>query len=598
MERLRRAGPEPDPPMSTLRRKRDEEDRAVMEEIERIRKEQLSVFFEQELAACGDMYFKTSRFHKSKKYHAELRGCNIVVFRNAQTARAQLVKISDVIAVIVVPWYNVDIIQKDEKVTRIYITSQSKIDETLMYIKVRSNQQQIGIWNKALARAKSIPLPTLADLTIESIIGRGGGGKVFLVRWAKKDSPYALKVIEKTHAYRSAKSFRHVATERLLMEKLSSHPFILPIQFAFQTERNLFIGTPFCPGGDLASYIRSKEDDSIPLDTAFLEQLGISDQKKKRIFGRLSEKQTQLIAAEIILGLEHLHSQGIVYRDLKPENVFIDATGHIKIGDYGLAKKLEGDVSELRSGSVCGTRNYLPPEMLFGKMYSLQADMWSLGIMIYRMLCGVFPFDAPRSKELFVKVKSFDLVLPPWLSPSSGRLLSGLLEKNPSDRPTVRSIKQEPFFKRLDWDEVYNLNGDKSIPDIDIGKKPLEALQNFDLSKLKGVTVGDYVQGEEEGLNEEFEILPSHLQDVRQMMIGFEYGELKHVSREPAPLAVTKYSGGSFWKLTSLDTDFARSPRGIMTREQIGSPKNENRNPRGEVRSPRGEARGSRLPRS
>lgn len=553
-----------------------------MQEVEAIRREQLALFLKQNLVVAGDMYFKSSRFQKSRKYHAELRGASIAVFRTAHSARAEGVSISALVAVIVVPRYNVDLIQKDEKVTRIYITSNSKNDETLMYIKVKSCQRELDAWRHGLARAKSMPLPSLSALKIESVIGRGGGGRVFLVQWTENRTLYALKVIDKVHAYRSAKSFRHVSTERYLMERLSSHPFILPMHFAFQTERNLFIGTAFCPGGDLASYIRAKGDLTMPSGTDYLDQLGITDRKKNKIYGRLSETQTRLIAAEIILGLEHLHNQGIVYRDLKPENIFISGSGHIRIGDYGLAKQLNGDVSELRSGSVCGTRNYLPPEMLFGKMYSIQADMWSLGIMMYRMLCGVFPFDAPRSKELFVKVKSFDLVLPPWLSGSSGLLLSNLLEKNPSNRPTVHSIKQEPFFRKVNWDDVYNLRGGESIPDIEVGSKPLDALENFELSKLEGMTVGDYVQGEGRELNEESIDLPSHLQDVRRMMIGFECGILEDDAEEPPPLEVARYSGGSFWKLTSLDTEFlARSPRAIMVREQIASPRGEENGNRG-----------------
>lgn len=572
--------------MSSARRaprKPRQEDKQVMKDVGAIRRNQVALFFSQDLAVAGDMFFKGSRFLKSRKYHAELRGVTIAVFRTPQIARDDDVEVTDVVAVILVPQYNVDVIQKDENTTRIYITSGIEKDDTLMYIKVTSCRRVLEAWRRGLARAKNAPLPSLSDLTIESVIGRGGGGKVFLVQWNKDNKVYALKVIEKIQAYRSAKSLRHVVTERYLMEKLNSHPFLLPIHFAFQTERNLFIGTPFCPGGDLASYLRSKGDLSVQKFNT-VEWHEAKEQRKKRVYGRLSEDQTRHIAAEIILGLEHLHEQGIVYRDLKPENIFIDGTGHIKIGDYGLAKQLTGDANELRSGSVCGTRNYLPPEMLFGKMYSLQADIWSLGVMMYRMMCGMFPFDAPRSKDLFVKVRDSDLQVPSWLSKYSTEILKAMLQKDPHDRPTLQSLKEAPFFRSVDWASVFALRSGESIPDVDTGNNAVEALENFELSKLQGITVGDYI-GQYGDLEHEVPVVPTHLQDTRRMMVGFEFGMTEESAPEP-PLLEVRQSGGTFWKLASVDVDFfGRSPRGIMQREQLSGQEADVRSPRHSPRS-------------
>lgn len=531
--------------------------------------DQLKLFRDQPLEVAGDMYVKGSRFQRSKKHHAELRGSTIVIFHNPQVARMEEVGIESVVSVILVSQYNVEILQKDGGVPRIYIKCDpGEDDNSLMYIKVTGGKGELHAWRYGLARAVKYRLPRLKEITIESIIGRGGGGKVFMAFLKNDDSktPFALKVIEKVQAFKSAKSFRHVASERSLMEKIGQHPFLLRMHFAFQTEKNLFIGTPFCPGGDLAAYLRANGDKTFPCRESELIHLRIGDQKKRRVYGRLSESQTRMIASEIILGLEHLHKKGIMYRDLKPENVFIDRTGHVKIGDYGLAKNLEeskktaGDQNG--TASVCGTRNYLPPEMLFGRMYSFEADLWSLGVMLYRILCGAFPFEATRSKELFYKVKVEQPLLPSGLSKHACKLLEGLLQKDPRNRLTIADLKRHSFFYNVNWDDVYNRRADPCIPDVKIGPSEIDALDNFELSKLEGITVGEYVAGGYGGnLEEDLTGTPSHKQDVQKMMIGFEYGCLQNDEEEAlAPLEVMQMIGGVM-RVTSNDQDTPRAER-------------------------------------
>lgn len=530
--------------------------------------DQLKLFREQPLEVAGDMYVRGSRFQRSKKHHAELRGSTIVVFRTSQVARMQEVGIESVISVIFVSQYSVEILQKDGGVPRIYIKyDPGENDSSLMYIKVMGGKRELHAWRYGLARAVKYRLPRLRDITIESVIGRGGGGKVFMVFWKNDDAktPFALKVIEKTQAFKSPKSFRHVASERSLMEKIGQHPFLLPMHFAFQTEKNLFIGTPFCPGGDLAAYLRANGDQTFPCAESELIHLHVGDQKRRRVYGRLSESQTRLIASELILGLEHLHKKGIVYRDLKPENVFIDRTGHIKLGDYGLAKNLEewkktaGDQN--RTASVCGTRNYLPPEMLFGRMYSFEADLWSLGVMLYRIMCGAFPFEAARSKELFYKVKVQQPLLPSGLSNHACKLLEGLLQKDPRNRLKLADLKRHSFFCNVNWDDVYNRRADPCVPDVQIGPSELDALDNFELSKLQGITVGEYVAGGYGGnLEEDLTGVPSHKQDVQEMMIGFEYGCVQNDEEALSPLEVKQMIGGVM-RVTSNDQDTPRAER-------------------------------------
>ncbi|CDF33807.1 Serine/threonine protein kinase Mitochondrial [Chondrus crispus] len=395
-------------------------------------------------------------------------------------------------------------------------------------------RRELKAWRFGLARAKKCVLPRIRNVELHSAIGRGGGGKVFLVRLKGDPNDYALKAISKKQAFKSPKSFRHVLAERSLMESIGRHPFLLPLQFCFQTDENLYIGTPFCPGGDLASYLRST------------------------VYGRLPELQVCRIASEIILALEHLHKNGIVYRDLKPENVFIDSTGHVMLGDYGLAKNYEqwkkecGD--QRRTASVCGTRNYLPPEMLFGRIYSYETDLWSLGIMLFRILCGAFPFEAPRSKDLFYKVRTQQPVIPSGLSRPARRLLNGLLQKDPRNRLTIRELKRHSFFASINWDAVYQRRTPPAAPDITIGKTAADALGNFELSRLNNVAVDELMLGGYGDLEENYIGAPSHRQEVTDMIVGFEYGLVAKRVSKVDPLDVKQLVGGVM-RVTSNDIE-------------------------------------------
>lgn len=717
--------------------------------------ENLSVFKTHKVDAYGDMFFKVSRFQRSRRHYSELRGATIVVYKSMNPEVSFSAGIEEVMTVLPIHEYKIDIIDMGHEdhpmssspiafrinssstsqppppsssssnqhpnnmhqhhptspvtpstsssspaadtlnhVSRIYITPQRFPDSMSMYIKV-FGRANINAWRKALGRLTSTPLPSLSTLCIESVIGRGGGGKVFVVKWKHDCERYALKVIDKTHTFRSTKAFRHVASERILMEKVGRHPFLLPMQFAFQSDTNLFIGTPFCRGGDLASYMRQKGDNTplpIPPQPSAnpsasahgsyqhhadkQQQLQSQQTYQKKVYARLSEDQTRKIAAEVILGLQHLHQKGIVYRDLKPENIFIGNDGHIRIGDYGLAKQLkhcdshsdEQESSEkqndqlkrvgshvrkdehsqaspsnltaspVKSGlhnegfmrvrnlvrrasggssnnnqpqnqqqtinrtsdptaeqaaatnnntannrqamkyvprtmSICGTRNYLPPEMLHGRQYSYEADVWSLGVMLFRMLCGVFPFDGRRTKEVFHRIKKDKLRLPHWITVPARELLVGLLDKRPDRRMTLDSAKQCAFFKDVDWEAVLQKRTGPAVADVELGATLQDALENFELSKLQGVTVGEYVsenvelateggmvgmyEGGAHGQYKRGE-KPTHRRSPKQMMVGFEYVYIEKDEASVEPLGIkVKNTGlaGLMSKLSSVEME-------------------------------------------
>lgn len=543
--------------------------------------EYLSLFRRQALSVSGAIFCKGSRFFRSRKHYAELRGTNMVIYRNEEVASMTKPSNESVIAVLVLADFNIEILQTNETFARIFITPTTATQRelfTTMYIKVRNASAEFEQWRTHLSRARAVLLPSLYTLTVESIIGQGGGGKVFLVRWNMNDRFYALKVINKQKAFLSNRSIRHVASERYLMEKVGPHPFLLPMIFAFQTATNLFIGTPLCAGGDLATYIRkhglkmTAERSSLYapecVNTSTSE--GGSGKKRKKYYGRLTEETVRIAAAEIILGLKHLHDKGIVYRDLKPENVLIDENGHLKIGDFGLAKHLHMNHSGngyLRTGSICGTRNYLPPEMLHGKPYSVEADMWSLGVMLYRMLCGCFPFDATRTKEVFKLVRNEHPLLPSVLTPEARSLLGKLLAKDPDCRLTVDQAMKHPFFCNMDFDNMLKLQSPPCITTMNksFHSNASDILDNFEISRLQGATVGEVLCDSQNCAQLNGNALDLQVPAAmcpKGRLIGFEYLIDNEIHFDQfQPIAISRKSG-LFSRIVSFDSsDSLLSPR-------------------------------------
>ncbi len=163
------------------------------------------------------------------------------------------------------------------------------------------------------------------------------------------------------------------------------HPFLMKLHYAFQTGRKLYLVLDYCPGGELFFHLSR--------------------------FKRFPEGVVRFYSAELVLALQHLHNSGIIYRDIKPENILLDRDGHLKLGDFGLAKD---GINQATSGaqSVCGTPEYMAPEVISKAGHGTAVDWWGLGMLMYEMLTGLPPWYTKDRKKLFERLRSAPLVIP------------------------------------------------------------------------------------------------------------------------------------------------------------------------------------------
>lgn len=298
-------------------------------------------------------------------------------------------------------------------------------------------QEEADDWIKVLDNSrKGVPVHdpnhiSLKDFQVLKIIGRGTYGKVSLVRHLKDGKIYAMKSMSK-RLLQEYDQIGQIITERDVLLK-SSHPFLVGAQYSFQNEEKIYLVIDYVPGGELFSRLREE--------------------------GRFTEERAKLYAAEIALGLGHLHSQGFVYRDLKPENILVDRDGHLKITDFGLAKGKLGPSGTTQT--FCGTPEYIAPEILQQLPYTKAVDWWSFGILMFEMLTGFPPFYDENMTKMYRSIMNDPISYPHYISANARDFMSRLLDRNPltrlgsSDRD-IEEIKEHPFFEGLNWDDVIN----------------------------------------------------------------------------------------------------------------------------------------------
>uniref|UniRef100_A0A2A4JZT3 Protein kinase C n=1 Tax=Heliothis virescens TaxID=7102 RepID=A0A2A4JZT3_HELVI len=278
---------------------------------------------------------------------------------------------------------------------------------------------------------------SLDDFELIRVIGRGSYAKVLMVELKRTKRVYAMKVIKKA-LVTDDEDIDWVQTEKHVFETASNHPFLVGLHSCFQTPSRLFFVIEFVRGGDLMFHMQRQR--------------------------RLPEEHARFYAAEISLALHFLHERGVIYRDLKLDNVLLDHEGHIKLTDYGMCK--EGVRPGDTTSTFCGTPNYIAPEILRGEEYGFSVDWWALGVLTYEMLAGRSPFDIAQAADnpdqntedyLFQVILEKTIRIPRSLSVKAASVLKGFLNKNPAERlgcgdSGFLDIVSHPFFKTIEWE--------------------------------------------------------------------------------------------------------------------------------------------------
>ncbi|RWS24576.1 RAC serine/threonine-protein kinase-like protein [Leptotrombidium deliense] len=292
--------------------------------------------------------------------------------------------------------------------------------------KVNDMQSKLKIGTRGSSRGRKI---TLEDFEFLKVLGKGTFGKVILCREKATGLLFAIKVLKK-EAIIQKDEVAHTLTENRVLRN-TNHPFLIGLKYSFQTSDRLCFVMDYVNGGELFFHL-----------------------SRERIF---SEERTRFYGAEILLALDYLHSQGIIYRDLKLENLLLDKDGHVKIADFGLCK--EDITFGTTTRTFCGTPEYLAPEVIDDNDYGRAVDWWGLGVVMYEMMVGRLPFYNRDHDVLFELILRDDVRFPRTLSMEAKSLLAGLLSKDPRKRlgggvDDAKEIMVHPFFINVNWQDL------------------------------------------------------------------------------------------------------------------------------------------------
>ncbi|XP_067941075.1 serine/threonine-protein kinase N2-like [Watersipora subatra] len=276
---------------------------------------------------------------------------------------------------------------------------------------------------------------TMEEFRPIAVLGRGHFGKVLLCEYKQTGETFAVKALKKGDII-AREEVDSLLAEKRIFEVANSvrHPFLVNLFACFQTEQHVCFVMEYACGGDLMLHIHND------------------------VF---SESRSVFYAGCVVLGLQFLHKNSIVYRDLKLDNLLLDSDGFLKIADFGLCK--EGMGHNQRTSTFCGTPEFLAPEVLTETSYTRAVDWWGLGVLIFEMLVGESPFPGDDEEEVFDSIVNEEVRYPRFLSTESIAIMRRLLRKNPEKRlgsheRDAEDIKRQAFFRDLSWEDLLQRN--------------------------------------------------------------------------------------------------------------------------------------------
>lgn len=292
----------------------------------------------------------------------------------------------------------------------------------------------------------------ILDFHLVKTLGTGSFGRVHLVRSAHNGHFYAMKVLRKRQVVK-AKQVEHTNDERRILAAIK-HPFITKLWGTFQDCKSIYMIMDYIEGGELFSLLR-----------------------RSKVF---PNQVAKFYAAEVLLALDYLHSINIIYRDLKPENILLGGSGHIKLTDFGFAKEVE-----TVTYTLCGTPDYIAPEVISVQAYNAAVDWWSFGILIYEMLAGTTPFYDSSPIKTYENITKSEVKFPNFFQQDVVDLLSGLLKKDVTYRlgnlqNGSEDVKNHPWFKEVIWENlIKGLVESPYEPDIKSGMGDTSQFENY-----------------------------------------------------------------------------------------------------------------------
>jgi len=270
----------------------------------------------------------------------------------------------------------------------------------------------------------------LEDMELGTLVGTGTFSAVSLCLHKPSSSYFALKTMPINHLVKFNQA-EHVKNEKSILKEIK-HPFLLSLTWSYKDNINLYLMFQYVPGGELFTYLR--------------------------MAGTFPTTTTLFYSAEIVCALSYLHSLNIIYRDLKPENILLAKDGHIVITDFGFSKRVSD-----RTWTLCGTPEYLAPEIIQSKGHNKGVDWWALGILVYEMLAGYPPFWDENTNVIYEKIIEGEIAWHPEVEGPAKDMISKLLEKDSNKRlgnmkQGAQEIMNHKFYDGVDWVSVRNKN--------------------------------------------------------------------------------------------------------------------------------------------